>query len=224
MKRLVAQTLHALLTTPGLGRATHRLYDLVTRPVFDTPHIRNFGDVGLKLKRGAQPAPAGFEVLSKLGVNTVINLRPESDWERPVVGACGMNYFKIPISIMGTPTIQLAIDFLEVAADPVMGLVFVHCFHGSDRTGAMCAIYRIAIEGWTVEEVFAEMRRFGFHDGYQDTKLAFVRDFAAYWADLSEAERAQIVRRPPGAIVHLHGEQDPAGSGNQDFGAQPGPA
>lgn len=195
MKRAVAQLVHALLTAPGLGRATHRLYDLVTRPPIDSPRIRNVADVGAKLMRGAQPASAGFDALAQRGVDTVVNLRPESDWEEPVVHGFGMKYCKIPVSVMGAPTLEQALEFLEVVADPAMGLVFVHCFHGSDRTGAMCAVYRIAADNWTADAAIAEMRRYGFHDGYQDTKLTFVRDFAAYWAGLPAADRDRIMRR-----------------------------
>lgn len=197
MKRAVAQVLHALLTTPGVGPATHRLYDLLTRPALDTPRIKNFGDVGHKLRRGAQPAPAGFASLSKQGVGTVINLRPESDWEELVVRDCGMKYCKIPVSVMGTPTLDQAIGFLDVAADPAMGLVFVHCFHGSDRTGAMCAVYRIAVDGWAVEDAIAEMKSYGFHDGYQDTKLKFVHEFADYWATVPDHDRHRLLRKSP---------------------------
>ena len=43
--------------------------------------------------------------------------------------------------------------------------VFVHCQYGAERTGTMCAIYRIAVEGWNKNEAIEEMTKggFGFH-------------------------------------------------------------
>lgn len=37
--------------------------------------------------------------------------------------------------------------------------------HGSDRTGTMCALYRIAVQGWSKEDAIREMTAggFGFH-------------------------------------------------------------
>ena len=48
--------------------------------------------------------------------------------------------------------------------------MFVHCQHGSDRTGTMCALYRIAVCGWTKEDALKEMQEggFGFHGVWQN--------------------------------------------------------
>ena len=48
--------------------------------------------------------------------------------------------------------------------------VFVHCQHGSARTGTMCAIYRVAVGGWTKEEAIWEMTEggFGFHPEWKN--------------------------------------------------------
>jgi len=41
----------------------------------------------------------------------------------------------------------------------------VHCQQGADRTGLMCAIYRVAVCGWSKEQAAKEMTDggFGFH-------------------------------------------------------------
>ena len=48
--------------------------------------------------------------------------------------------------------------------------VLVHCEHGSDRTGTMVAIYRIAFEGWTKAQATDEMINggFGIHPMWQN--------------------------------------------------------
>lgn len=43
--------------------------------------------------------------------------------------------------------------------------VLLHCQHGSDRTGTMCAMYRICVEGWTKKDAIEEMKKgdYGYH-------------------------------------------------------------
>ncbi|MCK5172282.1 MAG: dual specificity protein phosphatase family protein [Planctomycetes bacterium] len=50
------------------------------------------------------------------------------------------------------------------------GPVFVHCRHGADRTGTACAVYRIAVEGWSKAEAIEEMTKggFDFHGIYKN--------------------------------------------------------
>ena len=54
------------------------------------------------------------------------------------------------------PERKEAVRFLKIATDPENKPVLVHCLHGADRTGAMCALYRIAVQGWTKEEAGME--------------------------------------------------------------------
>jgi len=60
--------------------------------------------------------------------------------------------------------------FLKVVSDPARQPVFVHCRHGSDRTGTMCAVYRIVVQGWSKGEAVLEMTRggFGFHTNFEN--------------------------------------------------------
>ena len=58
-----------------------------------------------------------------------------------------------------------AVRFLQLATDKARQPVFVHCQHGADRAGAMCAVYRVAVDGWTKQQAIDEMTQggFGFH-------------------------------------------------------------
>jgi protein tyrosine/serine phosphatase len=51
--------------------------------------------------------------------------------------------------------------------------VFVHCRYGSDRTGTMIAIYRIAVQNWDREEAIREMVEggYGFYPMWENLKI-----------------------------------------------------
>lgn len=59
----------------------------------------------------------------------------------------------------------MVIRFLKIVKNSKRTPVLVHCQHGSDRTGTMCAIYRIVFQGWSKEKAIQEMTQgnYGFH-------------------------------------------------------------
>jgi tyrosine-protein phosphatase SIW14 len=117
--------------------------------------------------RGAQPTPEGMRALQRLGVRTVINLR-EPDADTAGLRGTHLAYESIPMTAF-RPNDDDVVRFLQIVSDPNHGPVFVHCKRGADRTGLMCAAYRIAVQGWTKEQALDEMTRggFGFCEGYQ---------------------------------------------------------
>ena len=62
------------------------------------------------------------------------------------------------------------VHFLQIVTDSSRTPIFVHCQHGADRTGTVCAIYRITIQGWSKDEAIEEMTKggFGFHGIWQN--------------------------------------------------------
>jgi protein tyrosine/serine phosphatase len=54
------------------------------------------------------------------------------------------------------------VGFLKLATDTNNLPVFVHCQRGADRTGMVCAMYRITVCGWTKEEAIRELKDGGF--------------------------------------------------------------
>ncbi len=131
-----------------------------------TVPIENFAKVEEGVYRGAQPDEAGFRALADMGVKTVINLRDKHD-DRQGAFPHEIDVVTIPLSAglsLDPPTDEEVQQFFHVVLDPARRPVFFHCAEGKDRTGTMCALYRIEVDGWTPERAQEEMVAFGWHD------------------------------------------------------------
>ena len=127
------------------------------------PGLPNFHKVSDDLYRGAQPTAQGIRRLKKMGIRTVVNLR-FSHSDRDVIGEIDIGYEHITMNPWQSREDEI-VRFLRIVCDPARIPVFVHCQHGTDRTGLVCAVYRAAVQGWTKKAALREMRegKFGFH-------------------------------------------------------------
>lgn len=125
--------------------------------------VENIHRVSNALYRSAQPTALGFRKLKNLGIRTVVNLRSFHS-DRREIGDSGLGYEHIYMKAWHAEDKEV-VRFLQIVTDPKRQPVLVHCQHGSDRTGTMCALYRVAVQGWTKDEAIHEMKRggFGFH-------------------------------------------------------------
>jgi tyrosine-protein phosphatase SIW14 len=128
------------------------------------PGVPNLHKVSENLYRGAQPTAEGMRQLKRMGINTIVNLRSFNS-DRNEINDVNLSYEHIYMKAWHAENEDI-VKFLKIAADPNRTPVFVHCQHGADRTGTMCAIYRIAVQGWSKEEAIEEMTKggFGFHE------------------------------------------------------------
>ena len=126
--------------------------------------VPNYHKVSDTLYRSAQPTADGMANLKKQGVQTVVNLRLFHS-NRDEIGNTGLASEQITMKIWH-PERKEVVRFLQIVTDPKRTPALVHCQHGADRTGTMCAIYRIAVQGWTKEEAIREMKQggYGFHE------------------------------------------------------------
>ncbi|MGB2864369.1 MAG: dual specificity protein phosphatase family protein [Sedimentisphaerales bacterium] len=134
----------------------------------ELPGLPNLHKVSDDLYRGAQPTAEGMKQLEKLGVKTVVNLRSLHS-DRDEIKDTGLAYEHINMTTWNTED-KDAVRFLRIVTDGSRTPVFVHCQHGADRTGTMCAIYHIAVQGWSKDEAIEEMTKggFGFHSIWQN--------------------------------------------------------
>jgi uncharacterized protein (TIGR01244 family) len=103
--------------------------------------------------------------LAKLGVKTVIDLRPASEHslskEARIVEAAGMVYVSQPMAPLAAPTNEEIRKILSLLDSSAQWPVFIHCRRGADRTGTVIACYRIAHDQWANEEALREARTYG---------------------------------------------------------------
>ena len=126
----------------------------------DKPGLGNLHRVSDTLYRGEQPTAEGMKQLKAMGIKTVVNLRQHhSDDE--ILSGVDLACENLPTSAFEI-TADEVVAFLRIATDPARQPVFVHCKHGADRTGVMCAAYRMVVQGWTRDEALEEMTEGGF--------------------------------------------------------------
>ena len=130
--------------------------------------VANLHRVDRNLYRSAQPTPEGMKALEKYGIRTVVNLRMFGDDEEEVVGT-GLRRVDIPM-LAWMPRAKSARRFIETVSEESEGPFLVHCYHGSDRTGSMVALYRASVRGWETDQAVEEMLHggFGFHRIWQN--------------------------------------------------------
>ena len=123
------------------------------------PGISNGWIVDDSIWRGAQPGDEAWSLLAAAGAKSVLDLNnvdPQKiGRQADLVSATGMRYCSYPLDNLRTPTqpqVRNALADLEFLGKPV----FVHCAQGSDRTGVICACWRIYHDGWTLQDALDE--------------------------------------------------------------------
>ena len=159
--------------------------------------VPNLHHVGTNLYRSAQPTAEGMRNLKDMGVSTVVNLRSFNS-DRSKIRGTGLEYEHIYMKAWH-PEREEVVRFLRIVTDPKRTPVLVHCQHGADRTGTMCALYRVAVEGWTKEAALREMREggFGFHQVWKNLPPWIEKlDVEGIKKDAGIRERAGAGRKP----------------------------
>ena len=152
--------------------------------------VPNLHRVTATLYRSAQPTAEGVAKLKAMGIGTIINLRAFHS-DREAIGPSGVNGEHIPANTWH-PEDEDVVRFLRAVNRPGQGPVLVHCQHGADRTGVMCAVYRVAVQGWTKEEAIREMTQggYGFHGIWQNL-IDWVRQ-----ADIAALRKQAGIKEP----------------------------
>ena len=148
------------ITTPSLPkeqRPTHWAKEL--------NRAENFYQISADVFRSEQPDVNLVPQLKQNRIDVVINLRSR-DLDSTQLKDQNLKLIHIPIntwSINREDLLQVMFEIQQAKAFEQK--ILIHCYHGSDRTGASIAMYRIIFENWSTQDALDEMKYggYGFH-------------------------------------------------------------
>ena len=158
--------------------------------------LDNFYRVDTGVYRANQPSATDFILLERYGIKEVLNLRNWHDDEDEAKGTTiKLHRLKTRASKINEKDIVKALRIIQGRKGPIL----IHCWHGSDRTGAVIAMYRIVFQGWSKEDAIREMTKggFGFHEQFnQIIDMIHRADIAAMKRELGIVEKVKTVPAP----------------------------
>lgn len=129
--------------------------------------LENLYKIDTGVYRSEQPTDADFKALEKYGVREILNLRNRhSDDDEAQGTTLALHRQKMKAHSVSEEQLINALRIIKNRKGPIV----FHCHHGSDRTGAVCAMYRIVFQGVSKEKAIHEMTKggFGFHRIYKN--------------------------------------------------------
>ncbi len=129
-------------------------------------HLKNFYKIDDKVYRSGQPHKKGFQELATLGIKNVLSFR---DYHSDEDGKdLGLSLYRVKMDA-GDITTEKVVEALRIIKNSD-GPILIHCWHGSDRTGLVSAMYRIVFQDWSREEAIDELMHggYGYHSLYKN--------------------------------------------------------
>ncbi len=127
--------------------------------------VKNIYKVDEGVYRSGQPTKEQFLLLDRYGIDEILNLRfLGSDKKKANQTSLKLHHNKIITEVINEHKL---LEALRIIKDR-QGNILIHCRHGSDRTGAVVAMYRIVFQGWTKEKAINELKNggYGYHSIY----------------------------------------------------------
>jgi tyrosine-protein phosphatase SIW14 len=162
--------------------------------------LPNFGRVTDNLYRGGQPTSDGFNALHTMGVGIVVDFREkptDMTTEKREVESLGMKSIDIPWSANHEPSSDQIVQFLDLVRENPDTKIYVHCRRGADRTGAMIAAYRIAVEHKSAADAVSEMHQYHYDWLFRSQLKRYIESLPA----LLESDPKFANYRPPPATT-----------------------
>ncbi|WP_151980362.1 dual specificity protein phosphatase family protein [Acinetobacter guerrae] len=168
MKTLFLFSFTVCITLNLSGCITHPALPLEQRPIQWGSLIKlehNFYKISNDVYRSEQPSQALIPELRQQQIQTIINLRSRND-DINVLNQKEFNLIHVPIHTWAINRADLlqVMQHIQVSKQNKQKIL-LHCYHGSDRTGASIAMYRIIFENWSIETAVQEMKygSYGYH-------------------------------------------------------------
>ena len=116
-----------------------------------------------------------MELIDVIGIKTVLNLRRHhSDEYEAKHTDLKLERIKMnPGKIRDEDIIQ-ALKIIKNSPKPIL----VHCWHGSDRTGVVIAMYRLVFENYSKDEAIRELRerKYGYHEAVYGNIVKYIEN------------------------------------------------
>ncbi len=151
-----------MISTQVMGQSAEKRPANWAQPVVEGSNLFRVTDT---LYRSEQPSTADQTWLSARNIQTVISLRSSGKRDQKELGALGIYLVHLPMRAWRISDKQVAQALQQIRLGQQKGGVLVHCYHGSDRTGLVIAMYRIIEQNWSIEAAQEEMKKggYGFH-------------------------------------------------------------
>lgn len=133
--------------------------DVVNSIELPGSYLTNFNQVDSGVYRSDQPSKASFQVLEEFGIKEVLNLRYFHNDKKDVDGT-SLVLHHVPMHTHSISEKQL-VEAMRIIKNR-KGPILIHCFHGSDRAGAVSAMYEMVFMHRPVEEAIESMRNGGY--------------------------------------------------------------
>lgn len=173
MIRPIIQAL-LLIALPMISLAEPRLRpDNWAHPVINS-ELGNLYQVDEGVFRSEQPDAKAFQDISGLGIKEVLNLREyHSDDDEAKGLPLKLHHIKIDTAAITEDQLVEALRYIQNSDGPIL----VHCWHGSDRTGAVIAAYRVIIQGWSRDAAIDELVNggYGYHATFYPNVVALIQ-------------------------------------------------
>ena len=130
----------------------------------------NFYQISKTIFRSEQPDQNLVQSLKAQKIDVIINLRSRNQ-DLKKLSNQGFELVHIPIHTWAIDREDLLKVMQQIQlAEQNQQKVLLHCYHGSDRTGASVAMYRIIFQNWSTTDALTEMKHggYGFHPIWQN--------------------------------------------------------
>lgn len=138
----------------------------------------NFYQISPNVFRSEQPSHLFIPQLQQHQIQNIINLR-QSKADFKILDEKQYQLIHIPIRTWAINREDMLKVMQQIKQIRQRGEnVLIHCYHGSDRTGASIAMYRILFENWTIEQATQEMKHggYGFHRIWKNIDHLFTEE------------------------------------------------
>lgn len=160
--------------------------------------IKNFKQINDYLYRGSAPNKYDLKILfDNFGIRKVVSLDDLiANKIYPYVNDLGMEHVVIPLTgceDSNTKNISYLLKNINNIMDNEIP-TYIHCRHGSDRTGLAVALFRVLNDAWDPASAIDEAKEYQFGQRISDDTEKFYSDLISGNTDCSDVEDNDIVQ------------------------------